>query len=259
MLRTARTLEAREQTENADPYWRRSWRCWLRFFAAADSDTSRIVLDWLLGLHRHRQSELLAQGAIDSARLHWDLVRELPGWAFRIDESMGRTLSERVDRFADELATEYLLTTREAMRYGDSAEGLRADYEKGLGYLRRLLSLDRDNVRLLTALVEISNEWFLDLYRLGQGAELRAQLERFTPFALHLARRIDEYPSDLSARAALSDFWKFRGLFATDPAHKTALYREALLFNPVNHNVRDLLAELESPRRGPKDNTADVG
>jgi hypothetical protein len=259
MLRAARALEAREQTENAETYWRRSWRCWLRFFAAApEPDARRVVLDWLLGLHRRCLNELLARGAIDAARMHWNLVPELPGWAVGLDEPLGRDLSERVERFREELATEYLLTTREAMRYGAIPDGWRFDYEKGLGYLRRLLSLDRDNVRLLTALVEICNDWFFDLYRLGEPGELRAQLERFTPFALQLARRIEERPGELYARAALSDFWKVRGFLAADREHKTDLYREALRLNPANHNVRDLLAELEASRLGPEDDTADV-
>src|SRR5262249_32934480 len=136
---------------------------------------------------------------------------------------------------------------REAMRYGSIPEGWRADYEKGLGYLRRLLSLDRDNPRLLAALLEICNDWFLDLYHQGNAVALRAQVERFTPFALQLARRIDERPGDLPARAVLADFWKFRGFIAADRESKVALYREALRFNSANNNVRDLLAELESP------------
>jgi hypothetical protein len=209
-------------------------------------------------VHRHHLNDLLARGAVDAARLHWNLVRELPGWACQTDEALGRNLAERVERFADELATEYLLTTREAMRFGAIPEGWRADYEKGLDFLRRLLSLARDNVRLLTALVEICNDWFLDLYRLGAITELRAQLGRFTQFALYLARQIEERPGDLTARAALSDFWKFRGFLAPDREQKDALYREALRFNPANHNVRDLLAELEVPRYGPKDSDADV-
>jgi hypothetical protein len=259
MLRAARGLEERGQTEHAEPCWRRSWRCWLRLFTSApESDAPTIVLDWLLGVHRHHLNDLLGRGAVDAARLHWNLVRELPGWACQTEEALGRNLAERGERFADELATEYLLTTREAMRFGAIPEGWRADYEKGLTYLRRLLSLDRDNVRLLAALVEICNDWFLDLYRLGAKTELRAQLERFTPYVLHLACQIEERPGDLTARAALSDFWKFRGFLAPDHEQKGALYREALRFNPANHNVRDLLAELEGPRRGPKDSDADV-
>jgi hypothetical protein len=133
------------------------------------------------------------------------------------------------------------------MRYGAIPEGWRADYEKGLLYLRRLLSLDRDNARLLIALVEICNDWFLDLYHLNDPA-LRTQVERFTPFALHLARRMDERPGDLSARAALADFWKFRGFLAADRDRKIALYNEALRFNPANTNVQNLLAELNDER-----------
>ena len=53
------------------------------------------------------------------------------------------------------------------MRYGDVPEGWHADYEKGLSHLRRLLSLDRDNVRLLTAVVEVCGDWFLDLYNIA--------------------------------------------------------------------------------------------
>jgi hypothetical protein len=249
-LLMSRATEAREQrveTEAAEPYWRAAWRCWLRFLGTADAPTRRILLDHLLTQHRHRLNDLLAQSAVDAARRHWDLVRELPGVATTIDEPLGQDLAGRVERFREELATEYLLTTREAMRYGAIPEGWRADYEKGLLYLRRLLSLDRDNPRLLTALVEICNDWFLDLYHLSDPA-LRTQVERFTPFALHLARRIDERPGDLSARAALADFWKFRGFLAADRAQQIALYNEALRFNPANTNVQDLLAELQGER-----------
>ncbi len=162
-----------------------------------------------------------------------------------IEESFSREIAERIERFREELANEYLQITREAMHYGSIPEGWRADYEKGLTYLRRLLSLDRENPHLLVVLVAVCNDWFLDLYHLNDSAGLRGQVERFTPFALQLARRIDERPGDLPARAALADFWKFRGFLAADRAHKAALYREALRFNPANTNVRDLLAELE--------------
>ena len=156
-------------------------------------------------------------------------------------------------RFRDDLATDYLLTTREAMRYGTIPQGLHADYEKGLGYLRRLLSLDRDNVRLLTALVEVCNEWFLDLYNLAAWSGLGEQVDRFTPFALQLARLVEDKPGDLAARAQLADFYKFRGFIARDREQKITLYREALRFNPGNDNVRNLLAELERPANAPKE------
>jgi hypothetical protein len=253
----AHIREEQDETASAEPYWRRAWSCWLRFFdtsatdrrdAGPTTEARRLVLDFLLEQHRHRVNDLLARNAVDAARRYWDLVRELPARAGGAGvPPVGNDLAERIERFREELATEYLLTTREAMRYGSVPEGCRADYEKGLGYLRRLLSLDRDNPRLLAALLDICNDWFLDLYHQGNAVALRAQVERFTPFALQLARRIDERPGDLPARAALADFWKFRGFVADDRARKAALYREALRFNPANNNVRDLLAELESP------------
>ncbi len=206
----------------------------------------RILLDFLLQEHRHRLNDLLACNAVDAAHRHWNLIGDLPTQAGRVEEALDRDLVERLERFREELATEYLLTTREAMRFGVIPEGWRADYDKGLTYLRRLLSLDRDNPRLLAALVEICNDWFLDLYHLHDAATLRGQLDRFTPFALQLARRLDERPNDLLARAALAEFWKFRGFLAAGRDQKTALYREALRFNPANDNVRDLLAELTS-------------
>ncbi|MGH7172223.1 MAG: hypothetical protein ACRELG_18255, partial [Gemmataceae bacterium] len=244
MQRVAHTWEERDDPANAEPYWRRAWLCWLRFLAT--TDRRRILLDFLLEQHRHRINDLLARNAVDAARRHGNLVRELPARAAQVEETLGRDLGDRVERFHEELATEYLLTTREAMRFGAVPEGWRADYEKGLTYLRRLLSLDRDNPRLLAALVEICNDWFLDLYHQNAAATLREQLDRFTPFALQLARRIEERPGDLQARAALSDFWKFRGFLAADREQKVVFYREALRFNPANNNVRDLLADLTS-------------
>jgi hypothetical protein len=203
------------------------------------------LLDELLTPHRHQISHLLAREAMEPARRLWALVQQLPG--LTPEGPLRDDLAARTARFRDELVTEYLLATREAMRYGAIPEGWRADYEKGLAGLRRLLSLDRDNVRLLTALVEECTEWFFDLYQLGDAPALREQTERFTPFALQLARLAEGRPGDLAARAALADFYKFRGFVCRDRDQKAALYREALRFNPANDNVRNLLAELEAP------------
>ncbi len=169
---------------------------------------------------------------------------ELPETAAAIDEELRPDLSVRAARFRDELATDYLLATREAMRYGAIPEGWRADYAKGLTGLLRLLSLDRDNVRLLTAMMEICNDWFLDLYNAGDPRQLAEQVDRFTPFAAQLARLVGDRAWELAARAALSDFYKFRGFTTGDRGRKVELYREALRFHPGNDNVRGLLKEL---------------
>jgi tetratricopeptide (TPR) repeat protein len=243
--RIARDLEDLGQVEQAEPHWRRAWRCWLRFLAEPPAPEARdLVLDRLLTIHRHRLNDLLAREAIASARGLWRMVQDLPALA---PEALREETAARVERFGDELATEYLLTTREAMRHGDVPEGWRADYEKGLAGLRRFLSLDRDNVRLLTALVEVHADWLLDLFRLGEGAAMREQVDRCMPFALHLGRLVEGRPGDLAARAALSEFCTFRGLLSRDRDQKKALYHEALRFNPANPNVRNLLLELEPP------------
>ncbi|HZY89575.1 MAG TPA: hypothetical protein VFE78_32435, partial [Gemmataceae bacterium] len=252
--RAAAALEEREQPEAAEACWRRAWGCWLRFLTAPEEGAGEargLLLDWLLIRHRRQINDLLARNAVDRARRLWALVQDQPTRAAALDEALGTDLAERVGRFREELATEYLLTTREAMRYGDVPEGWRADYEKGLGYLRRLLSLDRDNLRLLTALVEVCGEWFLDLYNAEDGPRLREQVERFTPFALQLARLVEGRPGDVAARSVLADFYKFRGFVADDRGRKAALYREALRFNPSNGNVLDLLADLGEPTEAP--------
>src|SRR5439155_24437787 len=129
------------------------------------------------GIHRGRINELLGRDAFDRARFYWEQVQGLPALASGVAlaprgtpgadaTGLAQELADRVAHFRDDLATEYLVTTREAMRFGDIAEGLRADYESGLSLLRCLLSLDGQNERLLTALVETCAEWFLDLYHL---------------------------------------------------------------------------------------------
>jgi hypothetical protein len=252
-LRAARGLEEQNQTDQAEPYWRRSWQLWLRWLAAPETtpsvsaETTAGLLDFLLGLHRSRVNDLLARNEVDRARRHWNLVQELPGRASQQSEALGKDLGERLTRFRDELASEYLVTTRETMRYGDIAEGMHADYDKGLTFLRRLLSLDRDSVRLLTALVEVCGEYFLDLYHGGSPAQLVEQVERFLPFALQLVRLVESQPSALAARAALAEFYKFRGFITRDHEQKKNLYRDALRFNPANENVRNLLDDLENP------------
>src|SRR5262249_35915303 len=188
---------------------RRAWRCGLRFLAAREGPAEEargLVLDWLLGLHRGRVNDLLARNLVDPARRHWNLVQELPAHAAREGEALGRDLAGGGARVRGGVGQGCLPTPRGAMRRrdGPAGAGARADYEKGLGYPRRLLSLDRDNLRLLTALVEVCGEWFLDLYNTEDAARLCEQVDRFTPFALQLARRVEDRPGDLSARAALA-------------------------------------------------------
>jgi hypothetical protein len=252
--RSAEFLDAQDRPAEAAAEFRCSWGWWLRFLASVPPDgpsatQAASLVEALLGGHRRRVNGLLARGAVDGARLHWDLVGELPARAAGLDPALGKDFADRVARFRDELATDFLIATRESMRFGPAPEGFRADYEGGLTGLRRILSLDRENPRLLTALVETCGDWFFDLYNAGTGVTLAEQVERFTPFALQLTRLVEGRPGDLAARAALAGFTKFRGFVAADPQRKAELYREALRFNPAEENVRELLARLEGTGR----------
>jgi tetratricopeptide (TPR) repeat protein len=245
-LRAAESLESEGQVTESTASYRRSWAWWLRFLADGSApESSALLLEKLLGAHRQRINTALGRGSMDAARGHWEIVVELPGRCARFGPGLADDCRARVARFRDELATDFLLATREAMRQAPAAHGFRADYESGLTGLRRLLSLDRDNVRLLTALIEMTDDWLLDLYNSGSHNALIDQVERFTPFALQLGRLIENRPADLSARAALAGFTKFRGFVAVQPARKAELYREALRLNPADENVRELLAELD--------------
>jgi hypothetical protein len=251
-LRTADGLEHQGDTHAAETNWRRAWRYWCLHFARVQDDSGRrLLFAHLLNLHRNQIVALLARDAMNYARQYWDMVQQLPSLAGALDKDAGNDLEERVVQFKERLATDYLVTTREAMRYAVAPEGCETDYERGLGHLRRLLSLDSENVRLLTAFVEICNEWFLDLYRLQAGTMLSDQVHRFVPFAAKLSRLVEHRPAELSARAAVSDFNKFRGFIQRDPEKKAAFYREALRWNPGNDNARDLLGQLELPVERP--------
>jgi hypothetical protein len=250
--RAAPAAEESQPAPEARARYHRAWGCWLRLLATPDvdappSEARGVLLDWLLGEHRRRVHAFLAQNAIDAARQHWALVQELPARAGELDPLLRADLETRVASWRDDLATDYLLSTREAMRFGAIPEGWRGDYERGLTHLRRLLSLDRDNVRLLTAMVEICGEWFDDLYNAGDRSGLAEQADRYTPFAVQLARLASGREGELAARAAVSSFYLFRGLLAGDHGRKAALYREAVRFNPANANARDLLAGLGEP------------
>jgi tetratricopeptide (TPR) repeat protein len=254
--RRAVFLDAAGRVAEAVQAHRRGWGWWQRFLAADPPDgpaptAAGLLVETLLGGHRRCVNALLSRGAVDGARLHWELVAELPALAARLAPPRAEDFAARVARFRDELATDFLLATREAMRHGPAPDGFRADYEAGLAGLRRILSLDRDNPRLLTALLDTCGDWFFDLYNAGARSPLAEQVERFTPFALQLARQVEGRPGDLAARAALAGFTKFRGFVAVDTVRKAELYREALRFNPADDNVRDLLAQLEGPDRGP--------
>ncbi len=247
--RAAEFLEERGRTDAAAPYWRLAWRCWLRRLASLAPPVAgdHPLLAHLLGIHRRRVTALLAREQVEPARRHWALVQELPEVARPAGEALAAVLAERAAQFREELATEYLVATREAMRYGDIPQGWRADYEKGLAGLARLLSLDRGNVRLLLALVETCNEYFHDCYANEDARRLWEGVERYTPFALQLAVLADRREADLTARAALAEFYKFRGFVAPERERKRSLFREALAFDPRNENVRELLAQAENP------------
>lgn len=248
--RAAAFFEERERTEDAEPCWRLAWHCWLRLLASSPEPVAgdHPLLAHLLGVHRRRVTALLARDQVESARRHWALVQELPDTACPVDGALAEALLTTAARFREELATEYLVATREAMRYGDVPEGWRADYDKGLAGLVRFLSLDKGNVRLLTALVETCNDYFHDCYVNEDARRLWEGVERYTPFALNLALLADKRQADLTARAALGEFYKYRGFVAPQSERKLALFREALAFDPRNENVRELLEQAENPK-----------
>jgi hypothetical protein len=248
--RAAVFLEERERGDGAEPCWRLAWRCWLRLLAssAPAGVGNHPLLAHLLGTHRRRITALLAREQVEAARSHWALVQELPEMAGPIHGGLAEALTVTMARFRDELATEYLVDTREAMRYGQVPEGWRADYERGLAGLARLLSLDTSNVRLLSALVETCNDYFHDCYVNEDAQRLWEGVERYTPFAVQLALLADRRQADLTARAALAEFYKFRGFVTPERGRKLALFREALAFDPGNENVRELLAQAETPK-----------
>jgi hypothetical protein len=247
--RAALFLEERERDDDAGPYRRLAWRCWLQLLASLGPaiTSQHPLLLHLLGRHRRRMAALLARDQIEPARRHWALVQQLPELARLIDGNLGGVLAELAVRFREELATEQIVATREAMRYGAIAEGWRADYERGLAGLVRLLSLDEGNGRLLTALVETCNEFFHDCYVNEDSHRLWESVERYTPFALRLGLLADRREADLTGRAALAEFYKFRGFVAPERERKLALFREALAFDPRNENVRQLLEQTEKP------------
>ena len=241
-----------QQHEADDPllstlHARRAWGAWLKLLASADAppaDSRALLVDHLLAGHRARINDHLSRDELGPARSHWQLVVQLPDLAREGVPSLVEDLSARVERFRDELATEFLLTMREAMRFGDIAEGFRSNYERGLSLLNQALALDRDNLRLLTAYAETCVDWFFDLYQL-HDARLFREVDRLLEPAERLAEIVRDDESQLSARSTLAEFWKFRGFAAGEQETKAALYREALRLNPGNDNVRDLLARLE--------------
>ena len=265
--RAAVYAEEQAEGKTADPYWRLAWSCWLRVLETGggvgrpaqsaegaeempkQAPPENYLLTRLLGMHRRYIHDYLARNAVEDARRHWGYVDGLLAQAEVLAVPVATGLAHAVARFREELATEYLTATREVLKHGAAGPGWRADYENGLRHLRRLLSLDRENLRLLTALVDICGDWFLDCYNNEDPATLCEQLGRYTPFALKLARLVEQRSQELAARAALAEFYKFRGLTASDRDEKLAIYREAARFNPDNDNVQELLREVEKGTR----------
>ena len=97
--------------------------------------------------------------------------------------------------------------------------------------------LERDNVRLLTALVEICNEFFFDLYHAGPE-RLVEQVDRYTPFALQLARLLEARPGNLAASVALAEFFKFRGCVSRTQFAAIAHWACASVIRPSQTSCR---------------------
>lgn len=245
--RIAVGLEDYAPSDPVDVWWKLCWLAWLRHLRPWAAEERAPLLDHLLARHRQTLTDRLSRAQMEPARKIWGVVVDLPNLAEKINPAMKAELIERVNAFRDDLASEYLVQTREMMRTGTIPEGFQADYDRGLSNLRRLLSLDRENIRLLTALVEICQEWFLDFYKAGDRAGLIEQIERFTPFGMQLARLIEGKPEEHTPRVALAEFWKFRGYVTADPDERRRLYQQALEFDPSNENVRDLLARMDAP------------
>jgi len=214
----------------ADELWRLSWRCWLGWSQSANPTDRNLIFSWLLTEHKTAIKDSLTRSAIDAARRHWLRV---------MDFVANPILAKRIEAFRDQLATEYLVQTRESMRYGSVPAGYDADYEAGLNCLARLLSLDGENKRLLTEVVSICTEWFHESYGIGDLQALARGVDRFTPFALHLGRRIGQNDAaELTARAVLAEFTKYRGFVCDDPARKAELYQEAQRWHPARGRLR---------------------
>ncbi|MFO0879175.1 MAG: hypothetical protein U0840_17665 [Gemmataceae bacterium] len=242
-----------EQFAGRDPllatlHARRAWLCWFGLFSSPETpppEARGLLVEHLIGWHARCINDHLSRDESEAARSHWQLVGQLPALARPRVPDLVPDLETAGTRFRDGLATSYLLTVREAMRFGDIPEGWRADYPRGLALLQRLLAIDPDNVRLLTAHVETCHGWFFDLYQLGDE-RIYDEVERQTPRAVHLAELTGGEAGPVTTRAALAEFWKFRGFVARSRPEKVELYREALRLDPGNSNVRDLLAEMET-------------
>ncbi len=246
--RNGRFLEDHGETEPADRCRHLAWRCWLTWLTACPAGDfsadgkGEVLVEHLLQSDRERLQKLLLANQIERARKLWGLIHELPRLV-QGQPDLVAFFEGALARFREILTADYLTGIHEAMRCGAIPKGWRADYEKGLGALRRLLSLDPDNVRLLTTVIDLCGDFFFDCYNNEAWEQLEQGLERYTPLALKLAR--GGRPGDLAAGAALAEFYKFRALAEPDRAAKIALLGEALRFNPANDNVRELLHQLE--------------
>jgi hypothetical protein len=261
-LGQAQALEPHDPAEAAR-LWRRAWLFWLGLFAGPDAPAGRpreLLLDHLLGLHRTLIVDYLAADEMDAARLHWDLLQEIPALARERSADLGDEVGKRASRCREELVAQFGGATRQAMREGDFPTGWKADHDLATGRLSRLLSLAPDSVRVLTTLLELAADWFRDLDQTRDTDRLRNEVDRFTPQAVQLARLIEDRPGNLGSRYALSAFYRFRSQVAADIPTRISLLREALRFNPGNDEARLALVALgirdDAPEPTPEDDDA---
>ena len=257
-LAQAQALEPHDSAEAAR-LWRRAWTFWLGLLASPDAPTGRpreLLIDHLLGLHRLLIVDYLAADEMDAARLHWDLLQEIPVLARERSASLGDEVSKRGLRCREELINDFSGSTRTAMRQGHFPTGWKADHDLATSRLSRLLSLAPDSVRVLTTLLELAADWFRDLDETRDNDRLRSEVDRFTPQAVQLARLIEDRSGGLGPRCTLSAFYRFRSQVAIDRPTRITLLREALRFNPGNDEARLALVALgirdDSPEPTPE-------
>jgi hypothetical protein len=113
-----------------------------------------------------------------------------------------------------------------------------------IDHVERFLKLGVDNERLANSVLDWYNDWCFELHALKDEGALRKVCSKAEPAATRLKRFAKKGAGHLPANQAISKHCLIQG--ALEEAERDVpIFREALEWNPGNHNAQQLLGQAE--------------
>ena len=225
-------------------------------------DLMKKSLQTILSLHSSNGSKDFAGRRYEQAYIHLRcldlcrngeevLVETLRKYGVHWSLSLDKQRLEQVINHAEELLDGWCLTfVQEAEKIAHDAEtikrlpqGIRQNYEGGIGHLEPFIKLKIPVVRVLIACLDWYNDWCYDLY---VTKDIRRIKELMQPAGIVADQLIPQSTKGLAYRRenqVLSQHYLLRGFTTDDPEKAIKEYEEAVEWNSANANAEQLLGD----------------